>query len=276
MDEMFAQYNAMSPKAKKVFQDNIAIFTQRNFLSMSGGTSTAQIFQETVFSRGGHNAWNFLAGWGTNMTSLHITGMSNLFKASSSYFSGNTNAAKQQFGDFSDYVGRMLNTTIMASAVIAKYDILFNDNEREDGEYDMLQFAIGINNAISGLRSFALISSIESTIKKTSDNNGIEENAAILAKEILGKFGREFNLPKDIVGFVMLGLKEKQSSEQIMNGTIDLIRNYANTYLTFNRFDTNNAYYKDLYTTNLFATMMGVRDIDSYDEIYDKANNKAQ
>ena len=61
-----------------------------------------------------------------------------------------------------------------------------------------------------------------------------------------------------------------------MNGTIDLIRNYANTYLTFNRFDTNDAYYKDLYTTNLFSTMMGVRDIDSYDEIFDKASNKSQ
>ena len=181
-----------------------------------------------------------------------------------------------QYREFADYTGRMLNTTILASALIAKYDILYNDREREDGEYDMLRFAININNAISGLRSFILISSAEGALKKTSDNNSTAENAAILGKEILSKFWREFNLPKDIVAFISQGLKEDQSSEHIMNGTIDLIRNYANTYLTFNRFDTNDAYYKDLYATNLFSTMMGVRDIDSYDEIFDKASNKSQ
>ena len=52
VDELFAQFDTWSPKAKQTFKDQVSLLAQKNFLAMSGGTSTGQMMQETVFSRG--------------------------------------------------------------------------------------------------------------------------------------------------------------------------------------------------------------------------------
>lgn len=275
-DSFFRAYDNWSVHDQNKFWNIVRLQATQNFQDSTWGISAVRLHQEHSFSRWYNNYWNFLQGWNTFMANKHVEWFSALHRASKSLLKWNTKEAKIHFSKFNDYVEMEIKKSLIIIAAMSKYNMIYNHNERQDWEYDIMTYLEDVNNAWAGLTAFAPIAATQSAFNKFTPEGSFMNNALILASEWLSKAGREFTLPKNLISFTSKWIRDGYTPEQITNGVMDILKNNWEGYLRYNKFSNTDGYYKDMYSANAFAIFMWANDQTSFEETMRHLNDYAK
>lgn len=265
MEKFKAQY-VWDTEAMDKFMSLVRMHAHSNFIDISWWSSTSRLWQSTVFSSNIHNMWNFMQWWSTIMVNQHVKWASDVFSAVRLLANWDTKWAKVRFKEFSNYLWGQLRMNIAIAAALAKYQIVFNENRNEDWEYDIMSYIKTLNTTLAWLESFSPYWAIHNITSRFDANNWAMYNVSMIAQEITSRFGREFNLPKNLVAYVTNAVKLWVPPEKIIDWAYDVLNDRTNWFLRYGRFELQDWYFKDTYTVNMLWTALWVSDLTSYQE----------
>lgn len=263
VDAFFMKYWD-DPEQLAKAMDLVRLQAHTQFQDLSWWSSTARLMQTTVFSSWYHNLWNFMQTWSTSMVSQHITASSHFYWMTKALLSKDKDKAKLHFKAFSEYLSWQLKMNLSIAYVLAKYQMVYNENEWQDWEYDIWTYIKTLNNTIAWLESFSPIWAWRWFIERFDINQWWLYNMAMLSQEVTWRFGREFNLPKNITNYVINATKSWVTWEQILDWVYDILSDRTNWFIRYNKFEMEDWYSQDTYTTNLFGIATWVWDLTSY------------